>query len=117
MTNEKTKSINVLVDELKSLLDYYEVPYPQDNDTILEIEIKSAIGVINRCRRFTPSDKILYDTTYEDKILPLAIASFMKNGAEGQVSHTENGIMRQYGNSGKYPKEMLEDIIPLTKWG
>lgn len=112
-----TKSIDDLLDELKVLLNYYEVDYPKKDDTILEIELKSAIGVINRCRRFTPTNDMLYDIKYEDKILPLTIAGFMKNGAEGQVSHTENGIMRQYGNSGKYPKEMLEDIVPLTKWG
>lgn len=111
-----TKTIDDLVEELKALLDYYEVDYPKKDDTILEIELKSAIGVINRCRRFTPTDDMLYDVKYEDKILPLTITGFMKNGAEGEVSHTENGIMRQYGNSGKYPKEMLEDIIPLTKW-
>ena len=113
-----TKTISELVEDLKALLDYYEVSYPDDNeDKILSLEIKSAIGVINRCRRFEPTDDTLYDIKYEDKILPLAIASFMKNGAEGEVSHTENGIMRQYGNSSNYPKEMLEDIIPLTKWG
>lgn len=113
----KTKTIDELVDELKVLLDYYEVDYPKKDDTILEIEIKSAIGVINRCRRFDPTADALYDIKYEDKILPLTIAAFMKNGAEGEVSHTENGIMRQYGDSGKYPKNMLTDIIPLVKVG
>lgn len=112
-----TKTISELVEELKPLLDYYEVDYPTDNDSLLELEIKSAIGVINRCRRFTPTDEILYDIKYEDKILPLTIAGFMKNGAEGEVSHTENGVMRQYGDNGKYPKNMLTDIIPLSKWG
>jgi len=111
-----TKNIEELVDSLKSLLDYYEVPYPSDDDTLLEMEIKSAISTINNCRRFTPTDDVLYDIKYEDKILPLTIAGFMKNGAEGEVSHTENGIMRQYGSAGKYPKEMLAEIIPLTKW-
>lgn len=111
-----TKNIEELVDSLKSLLDYYEVPYPSDDDTLLEMEIKSAINTINNCRRFTPTDDVLYDIKYEDKILPLTIAGFMKNGAEGEVSHTENGIMRQYSSGGKYPKEMLADIVPLTKW-
>lgn len=111
-----TKNIDELVDDLKALLDYYEVPYPKDNDTILEIELKSAISTINNCRRFTPTDDVLYDKKYEDKILPLTITGFMKNGAEGEVSHTENGIMRQYGDGNKYPEEMLADIIPLTKW-
>lgn len=111
-----TKNIEELVDSLKSLLDYYEVPYPSDDDTLLEMEIKSAINTINNCRRFTPTDDVLYDIKYEDKILPLTIAGFMKNGAEGEVSHTENGIMRQYSSGGKYPKEMLAEIVPLTKW-
>ena len=114
--DSSTKNIDELVDDLKALLDYYEVPYPSDNDTILEIELKSAINTINNCRRFTPTDTVLYDKKYEDKILPLTIAGFMKNGAEGEVSHTENGIMRQYSGGGKYPEEMLADIVPLTKW-
>lgn len=113
----KTKTIDELVEELMVLLDYYDVEYPKKDDTILQIELKSAIGVINRCRRFTPTEDALYDIKYEDKILPLTIAAFMKNGAEGEVTHTENGIMRQYGSSGKYPKEMLDDIVPLSKWG
>lgn len=112
-----TKTIDDLIDELKPLLDYYEVDYPKNDDFLLEMELRSAIGVINRCRRFEPTDDKLYDVKYEDKILPLTIAGFMKNGAEGEVSHTENGIMRQYGDSGKYPKHMLTDIVPLTKWG
>lgn len=113
----KTKSIDDLIEDLKVLLDYYEVDYPKSDDTILEIELKSAIGIINRCRRFEPTDDVLYDVKYEDKILPLTIAGFMKNGAEGEVSHTENGVMRQYGDSGKYPKHMLTDIVPLAKVG
>ena len=110
-----TKSIEELVEELKPVLDYYEVDYPKKDDTILEMELKSAIGEINRCRRFNPTGSQLYDKKYEDKIIPLTVAGFMKNGAEGEVSHTENGIMRQYGVDGKYPKHMLVDIIPLAK--
>lgn len=111
-----TKTMPQLIEELKALLDYYEVNY-DNNDTILRLELESAIGVINRCRRFTPTDTALYDKKYEDKVLPLTIAGFMKNGAEGEVSHTENGIMRQYGSANKYPDEMLSDIVPLAKWG
>lgn len=112
-----TKTLNELLVSLKALLDYYEIPYENVSDAILILELKSAIGVINRCRRFSPTENALYDIKYEDKILPLTIAGFAKNGAEGEVTHTENGIMRQYGSANKYPKEMLEDIVPLTKWG
>ncbi len=112
-----TKTMAQLLTELKALLKYYEVPYNEEDDTILRLEIESAIGVINRCRRFTPTEEAPYDKKYEDKILPLVITSFMKIGAEGEVSHTENGIMRQYGDANKYPEEMLADIVPLAKWG
>lgn len=110
------KSISDLADEMKQLLIGYGIDEDLISTPVLEMEIKSAIGVINRCRRFTPTDEVLYDEKYEDKILPLAITGYMKEGAEGEVTHNENGISRQYGNGGKYPKEMLQDIIPLAKF-
>lgn len=112
------KTIDDLVEELQAVLDYDGIEYPDPNkdDTILVMEIKSAIGAINRCRRFVPHDDILYDEKYEDKIIPLAEAAFMKKGAEGEISHSENGISRTYTSGDKYPKEMLKDIVPLTKW-
>lgn len=91
------------------------VDYPIGK-SLLQLEIKAAIGEINRCRRFTPHDDVLYDIKYEDKILPLAITGFLKQGAEGETGHSENGITRQYGSGGKYPADMLADIVPLAKF-
>lgn len=110
-----TKSIQDLVDETKEVLEFYGAALPT-SDTVIELEVKSAIGVINRCRRFTPTSETLYDVTYEDKIVPLAVTGFLKAGAEGETMHTENGITRQYGSGDKYPKDMLSDIIPLAKF-
>lgn len=109
------KAIDELAEELKDILVSYGVEEPI-SDAILEMEIKSAIGAINRRRRFTPTDDKLYDEKYEDKILPLAITGFMKSGADGEVIHSENGITRQYGTGGKYPMDMLRDITPLAKF-
>lgn len=108
------KTINELATEMAEILDDLDVYYPSTK--VLELEIKSAIGVINRCRRFTPKDEILYDEYYEDKIVPLAIAGYEKTGAEGETAHSENGINRTYGSDGKYPKAMLLDIVPLVKF-
>lgn len=110
------KTISELTDELKPILISYGVEEELIPTPLLEMEIRSAIGVINRCRRFTPHDDVLYDEKYEDKILPLAVTGYLKAGAEGETVHSENGISRQYGNGGKYPKEMLQDIIPLAKF-
>lgn len=84
-------------------------------DALLSYEIERAIGEINRCRRFTPKDDVLFDNKYEYLIIPMCVASLAKIGAEGQVTHTENGIQRQYGVSGDYPAELTRQIIPLIK--
>ena len=86
-----------------------------ENDLIYEEEVKAAIAEINRCRRFTPTNDKLYDEKYEDKIIPLCIASLSKIGAEGQSSHRENGVVRAYGNDGQYPTAILKSIKPLIK--
>ena len=50
-------------------------------------------------------------TQYE--YLQLEIAAYMlnKRGAEGQVTHTENGVQRQYENA-DVPSSMLKAITP-----
>ena len=109
------KTIQELIDDTKIVLEFYGAELPT-SDTVIELEVKSAIGVINRCRRFTPTSEKPYDEIYEDKIIPLAVTGFLKAGAEGEIAHTENGITRQYGSGDKYPKDMLSDIIPLAKF-
>lgn len=103
----------------KGLPDYRIVSIDNDittnDDTVYEEEVKQAIAVINRCRRFNPSDEVLYDEKYEDLIIPLGESSLAKVGAEGQTSHSENGIVRGYGNDGKYPSSILRTIRPLIK--
>lgn len=85
------------------------------DDGYLQYELNRAIGEINRCRRFTPDKKRIYDEKYEYLIIPMVIASISKIGAEGQTSHSENGVVRNYGSAGDYPKELLSQIIPLIK--
>jgi len=84
-------------------------------DEYLQYEIDRAISEINRCRRFTPDKKNKYDSKYEYLIIPMVVASISKVGAEGQTSHSENGVSRGYGSSGDYPRELLQEIIPLIK--
>jgi len=85
------------------------------DDAYLQFEINQAIQEINRCRRFTPDKKNKYDSKYEYLIIQMVVASISKIGAEGQVSHSENGVSRGYGSAGDYPKELLQEIIPLIK--
>lgn len=107
--------ISSLKSSLKQILKAKGYNITDNDDVLLEYEIKRAISEINRDRRFEPTDTILYDSKYEDLIIPLSVSAFSKNGAEGESSHSENGVSRNYTSGGDYPKEELAKIIPLIK--
>lgn len=107
--------LNSLVGDLKVLLRNRDFDITDKDTPTLKYEIKRAIKQINRCRRFKATEEKPYDEKYEDLIIPLAISSFAKIGAEGQSVHSENGITRHYTSGGDYPKELLNEIIPLVR--
>lgn len=109
------RSIGKFVGELKSLLIARDFDISDKDIPILRYEINRAIAQINRCRRFKPTENKPYDKKYEDLIIPLSISAFAKIGAEGQTVHSENGITRHYTSGGDYPKELLNEIIPLVR--
>ena len=88
---------------------------PIVSDVVIKQEINEAIFTINECRRFIPTDEVLYDKKYESLIVPLCISALAKIGAEGQTAHSENNINRTYGSDGKYPISLLRMIKPLVK--
>lgn len=109
----KTKSVKELLQILKSVSKHRELP--DFEDEFLSYEIERAIGEINRCRRFTPKEDVLYDVKYEYLIVPMCISSLAKIGAEGETRHVENGVDRQYGTDNDYPIKLTSQIIPLIK--
>lgn len=48
---------------------------------------------------------------YEPRVINIACYLVNKRGAEGQLTHNENGITRSYA-SGDIPESMLRDIQP-----
>lgn len=112
-----TKSVDDFVNELRIILQSrgFNVSNSESDTTLLKYEVTRAINEVNRCRRFKPTDDKLYDVKYEDVITPLCLCSFAKIGAEGQTSHSENGITRNYTTGGDYPQDMLNGIVPLIK--
>ena len=61
-----------------------------------------------------PYDSSVSDVPEQYETLQVEIAAYMlnKRGAEGQVTHTENGIQRQYEN-GDVPSSMLKTVTPF----
>ena len=109
------KQIQDLVTNLRDVLVARNFDMTNMSDGFLKLEVTQAIGAINRCRNFTQTESKLYDSKYEYLIIPMCVSSIAKIGAEGQNSHSENGITRYYSSAGDYPKELLSQIIPLIK--
>ncbi len=84
-----------------------------DNDTAVD-EVLDAISAVNERRRFVPTEETLFEEKYNSLIVRLAICAISKYGAEGQTSHSENGISRGYDGGSTYPKALLQEIVPLA---
>lgn len=104
-----------IIGKLRDILITKDFNISPKDTPLLEYEVDRAISEINKCRRFKPTETVLYDKKYESLIIPLCISAFAKSGAEGQISHSENGIVRNYTSGGDYPKDILNSIIPLIK--
>lgn len=75
----------------------------------------SSAKAIILARRYPYGDlPVDLPTRYEEAQLNIATYLFNKQGAEGQLSHSENGVTRTYKNS-DIPEELLREVIPLVK--
>ena len=45
----------------------------------------------------------------------MCVSAIAKIGAEGELSHSENGVSRTYTSANDYPKDLLQQIVPLVK--
>ena len=84
-------------------------------DEDISDEILDAINFVNNRRGFVPTSSCLYEEKYSSIIVDLALSAIAKYGAEGEISHSENGIGRSYENGGKYPYTLIMQIPPLAR--
>lgn len=78
-------------------------------------EIEKCFETINDRRHFTPTSSVLIEARYKNLAYELCIASMVKEGAEGERTHSENGVNRNYDSSG-YPKDLISRIVPLARF-
>lgn len=81
------------------------------NEAELEDILESAKAAI-LARRFpfgeVPNE---IEPRYEDLQIRIAVEMFAKRGAEGETSHSENGVSRSY-SSASVSEELLREITP-----
>lgn len=83
------------------------------NIDVLVAYLNIAGGII--LKRLYPfgSDVTEVPECYRYRQLEIATYLINKQGAEGQISHSENGISRSY-ESASVPESMLKDITPYA---
>lgn len=83
-----------------------------DSDEVLSAYLKLAGGKI--IAKAFPYKSDVTEVPVQYGYLQVEIAAYMlnKRGAEGQTSHTENGVTRQYENA-DVPASMLKSITPF----
>lgn len=83
-----------------------------DTDEVLTTFLNIAADkIINRAY---PYDDTVTEVPVKYHGLQCEIAAYLlnKRGAEGQVTHSENGVQRQYEN-GDIPTTLLSQIVPF----
>lgn len=88
----------------------------EQDDALLDIYLDMAAEeVLNRAYPFRTGDEdVAVPRRYV--MLQVEIATYLlnKRGAEGQLSHSENGISRSYERAG-VPESLLKQIMPRAK--
>ena len=91
------------------------VEQPVDDETWSDDTLMYYLGVAGQkiLNRAYPYDDTVEEVPRRYGVLQCELAAYLlnKRGAEGEVSHSENGISRTYENA-DVPESMLQDVIP-----
>jgi hypothetical protein len=81
------------------------------NDIELEEILESAKAVILSRRYPFGNYPLDIEERYKDLQIRIAVEMYNKRGAEGETSHSENGVSRTY-SSANVSEELLREITP-----
>lgn len=84
-----------------------------DQDELLDEILTEAIEIYKSCRfpnAANPPDEV--EPQYETVVVLIALELYNRMGAEGQESHSENGISRRWSGDGWVSKDLLSRIVP-----
>lgn len=84
-------------------------------DDVYYDEIDNAIEVVNERRNYKPTNEKPCEEKYQNLIYKMALYSISKMGAEGELSHQENGIYRTYQSASDYPSDLINQVIPKVR--
>ncbi len=84
------------------------------NTELLMVLLGQAEGIVlSRRYPFGSPEGAMVTSAYEHIQLQIAVELFSKMGAEGQISHNENGVNRTYEAADVSPS-LLKRIVPVA---
>ncbi len=100
--------------DLSEKLEMLKAITGEEDDNVLTVYLNIAGDVI--LRRLYPfgTENIQVPSPYEVRQVEIAAYLLNKRGAEGEISHTENGMSRTYGDS-YVPPSYLRGIVPVAE--
>jgi hypothetical protein len=99
------------MDKLQTLKTLIGVDDSED-DLLLTLLSLAEGKILERLYPYDHSKETL-PTRYVGKQIEIAVYLYNKQGAEGQITHSENGISRTY-ESADVPESMLRGIAPFV---
>ena len=81
-----------------------------DDNVLLDILESAKAVILSRRFPFGEQPTELEDK-YKDLQIRIAVEMFNKQGAEGEIAHSENGISRSYA-SASVSEDLLKEITP-----
>ena len=83
------------------------------SDELLLYLLEQSEGIIlNRRYPFGAPEAVTLSPLHEQIQIRMAVEMFSKMGAEGQLTHTENGVMRTW-EAGDISPSLIRKIIPV----
>ena len=102
------------IDILADVRTYLGDGVSEQDNPILLILINRAIRKVCSKRYpygYTDAEKETAVAKYRDVVFDAAVFYWVKQGSEGQSSHSENGISRGYQNE----DDLYFDVVPMAK--
>ncbi len=85
-----------------------------DDDYLLAVYAQDAIDLVNDIRHFTPTSETPFEPKYRGVVSDMVVESYQKQGSEGTVQSTINGVNRQFASS-SYSPALLGRVTPIVR--
>lgn len=93
-------------------LERLKLRLPDETNEDLLIDIIETSKAVILAKRFPyGTDRNEIDPQYNDLLFRIALDLYNKQGAEGEISHSENGVSRTYQSSW-VSSDLLDEIVP-----